>query len=107
MQDELVAGCKKYDNFDYEPYRDKIIKVIVDKKTDYYMFDQFVDNFYKKINVTDIKVIEDFSDLKAENVKNEIIYNRFFFPASSNVALCSRCGAFIWTGKVCHGIAFS
>ena len=64
---------EKYDNFDYEPYRDKIIKVIVDKKTDYYMFDQFVDNFYKKINVTDIKVIEDFSDLDAATVADDIV----------------------------------
>lgn len=64
---------EKYDNFDYEPYKDKIIKVIVDKKTDYYMFDQFVDNFYKKINVTDIKVIEDFSDLDAATVADDIV----------------------------------
>ena len=64
---------EKYDNFDYTPYQDKIIKIIVDKKTDYYMFDQFVDNFYKKINVTDIKVIEDFSDLDASTVQDDII----------------------------------
>ncbi len=62
-----------YSNFDYKPYEDKIIKVIVDKKTDYYMFDQFVDNFYKKVNVTDIKVIEDFSDLDASTVHDDIV----------------------------------
>ena len=37
------------------------------------MFDQFVDNFYKKVNVTDIKVIEDFSDLDASTVHDDIV----------------------------------
>lgn len=63
----------KYNNFDFNKYKDKIVKVIVEKKTDYYMFDQFVDNFYKKVNVHDLKIIEDYSDLDAQSVADDIV----------------------------------
>jgi hypothetical protein len=61
-----------YKNFDYEKYRDKYIKLIVEKKKDYYLFDKFVDGFYKETNVHDIKIIEDYSDLDASTVADDI-----------------------------------
>ena len=39
------------------------------------MFDRFVDKVLTESQAHDVKIIEDFSDLKAENVKNEIIEN--------------------------------
>ena len=60
-----------YTNFDYTPYEDKYIKLIVEKKKDYFLFDKFLDGFYKT-NVNDIKVIEDFSDLDASTVADDI-----------------------------------
>ena len=38
-------------------------------------FDRFVDKVLTESQAHDVKIIEDFSDLKAENVKNEIIEN--------------------------------
>ena len=61
-----------YKDFDYEKYEDKFIKLIVEKKKDYYLFDKFVDGFYKKTKVHDIKIIEDYSDLDASTVADDI-----------------------------------
>ena len=61
-----------YKEFDYSEYKDTFIKVIVEKKTDYYMFDRFLDGFYKMTNVHDLKVIEDYSDLDANSVDDDI-----------------------------------
>ena len=62
----------EYKNFDYEKYRDKYLKIIVEKKKDYYLFDKFIDGFYKETNVHDIKIIEDYSDLDASTVADDI-----------------------------------
>ena len=61
-----------YKDFDYSKYEDKFIKLIVEKKKDYYLFDKFIDGFYKKTNVHDIKIIEDYSDLDASTVADDI-----------------------------------
>jgi len=61
-----------YSEFDYSEYRDSYIKVIVEKKKDYYMFDRFLDGFYKMTNIHDLKVIEDYSDLDASSVEDDI-----------------------------------
>ena len=61
-----------YKDFDYSKYEDKFIKLIVEKKKDYYLFDKFVDGFYKKTKVHDIKIIEDYSDLDASTVADDI-----------------------------------
>ena len=55
--------------------KDKYVKLIVVNKKDLYMFDKFVDQVLTESKAHDVKIIEDFSDLKAENVKNEIIEN--------------------------------
>ena len=55
--------------------KDKYVKLIVVNKKDLYMFDKFVDKVLTESKAHDVKIIEDFSDLKAENVKNEIIEN--------------------------------
>ena len=55
--------------------KDKYVKLVVVNKKDLYMFDRFVDKVLTESQAHDVKIIEDFSDLKAENVKNEIIEN--------------------------------
>ena len=61
-----------YKNFEYDKYKNKYIKLIVEKKKDYYLFDKFVDGFYKETKVHDIKIIEDYSDLDASTVADDI-----------------------------------
>ena len=58
-----------------EDLKDKIVKLIVVNKKDLYEFDRFVDKVLTESMAHDVKIIEDFSDLKAENVKDEIIEN--------------------------------
>ena len=61
-----------YSNYDYSQCKDKFVKLIVDKKKDYYLFDKFIDDMYKKTNVYDLKIIEDYSDLDASTVADDI-----------------------------------
>ena len=42
-----------------------------EKKKDYFLFDKFLDSFYK-VDINDIKVIEDYSDLDASTVADDI-----------------------------------
>jgi DNA repair exonuclease SbcCD nuclease subunit len=62
-----------YSNYDYSQCKDKFVKLIVDKKKDYYLFDKFIDDMYKKTNVYDLKIIEDYSDLDASTVADDIV----------------------------------
>ena len=62
-----------YANFDYDTCNHKYIKLIVEKKTDYFMFDKFVDNIYQNAKPYDLKIIEDYSDLDATSVADDIV----------------------------------
>ena len=62
-----------YTEFDYSICNNKYIKLIVEKKTDYFMFDKFVDNIYQKATPYDLKIIEDYSDLDATTVADDIV----------------------------------
>ena len=64
---------KEYSNFDFTQCDNKYIKLIVEKKTDYFMFDKFVDDIYKKSKLYDLKIIEDYSDLDASSVSDDIV----------------------------------
>tara|TARA_Y100000592_G_scaffold95818_1_gene163114 strand:- start:842 stop:1888 length:1047 start_codon:yes stop_codon:yes gene_type:complete len=61
-----------YKEFNYSNYDSKYVKLIVEKKKDYYLFDKFVDGFYKNVKVHDLKIIEDYSDLDASTVADDI-----------------------------------
>ena len=63
----------EYSNFDFTQCDNKYIKLIVEKKTDYFMFDKFVDDIYKKSKLYDLKIIEDYSDLDASSVSDDIV----------------------------------
>jgi hypothetical protein len=64
-----------YNNYDFSDCDNKYIKLIVEKKSDYYMFDKFVDDIYKKSKLYDLKIIEDYSDLDASSVDDDIVEN--------------------------------
>ena len=63
-----------YSNHDVEQYRDKYVKLIVVNKKDLYAFDKFVDRLLTA-DAYEVKIIEDFSELDANNVSDDIVEN--------------------------------
>ena len=61
-----------YENHDVAQYSNKFIKVIIVNKKDLYQFDRFMERLMKA-NCHDVKVIEDFSDLSADTVSDDIV----------------------------------
>jgi len=47
----------------FEEYKNTFIKLIVEKKSDYFKFEKFVDNLYQ-VGIHDLKIIENFVDKK-------------------------------------------
>ena len=62
-----------YLGMDLSHFEGKFIKVFVEHRNDYYAFDKFMDRLYKEISVTDLKVVEDFSDLSADLVHDDVV----------------------------------
>ena len=56
---KIVYEDTPYQTFDTRPYENKIVKVIVRKKTDTKKFEKFIDNLYQA-NVAELKVVENF-----------------------------------------------
>ena len=56
---------------DVESLKDKAVKLVVEKKTDLYKFDRFVDSV-KLANVYDLNIIENFDDLKSVDIDSSI-----------------------------------
>jgi hypothetical protein len=65
---------ENYHEHDTSKYRDKYVKLIVVNKKDLYQFDQFLDKLYAA-DAFDIKIVEDFSDLDANTVSDDIAQN--------------------------------
>ena len=63
-----------YYDHDFEKYKDKYVKLIVVNKKDLYQFDVFVDKLLKA-DAYEVKIIEDFSELDASNVSDDIVEN--------------------------------
>ena len=59
---------------DFSKYKDKYVKLIVVNKKDLYQFDLFVDRLLMA-DAYDVKIIEDFSELDANNVSDDIVKN--------------------------------
>jgi hypothetical protein len=61
-----------YDKYkDLSSFKDKFVKVIVDKKTNPFMFDKFIDKL-SDINTHELKIAENFSEFLGENVVTSI-----------------------------------
>ena len=55
-------------------YKEKYVKLIVINKKDLYKYDQFVDRLLKA-DCHEVKIVEDFSDLDASTVSDDIVEN--------------------------------
>jgi len=62
------------DKYDMSSFKDKYVKLIVVNKKDLYGFDKFVDRLLAA-DAHDVKIIEDFSELDATNVSDDIVEN--------------------------------
>ena len=63
-----------YKDYNFKNCRDKYVKLIVVNKKDLFQFDQFVDKLLKA-DSHDVKIIEDYSDLGANTVSDDIVEN--------------------------------
>jgi DNA repair exonuclease SbcCD nuclease subunit len=59
---------------DFTKYKEKYVKLIVVNKKDMFQFDNFVDKLLKA-DAFEVKIVEDFSELDAENVSDDIVQN--------------------------------
>jgi len=64
-----------YDKFDVSKLKEKFVKIIVVNKKDFYKFDRFIDRVLTESGAHEIKIVEDFSELDAANVDDEIVNN--------------------------------
>ena len=65
---------ENYDTHDVNQYRNKYIKLVVVNKNDLYKFDKFTDKLFKA-DCHEVKIIEDFTDLDANTVSDDIVEN--------------------------------
>ena len=65
---------KDYSKENVEQYKEHYVKLIVVNKKDLYKFDLFVDRLLKT-DAYEVKIIEDFSELDASNVSDDIVEN--------------------------------
>ena len=63
-----------YSKHDVSKYKDHYVKLIVVNKKDLYGFDKFTDRLLAA-DAYEVKIIEDFSELDANNVSDEIVEN--------------------------------
>ena len=63
-----------YNNHVVEDYKNKYVKLIVVNKNDLYKFDKFTDRLLKA-DSHEVKIIEDFSDLDANTISDDIVEN--------------------------------
>ena len=64
-----------YDKFNISSLSEKFVKIIVVNKKDFYKFDRFIDRVLSESGAHEVKIVEDFSELDAENVDDAIIEN--------------------------------
>ena len=62
-----------YDNFDISPYHNKFVKLVVVNKKNNEMFDRLLEKLYHKITVHELKILEDYSDLNANLVSDDVV----------------------------------
>ena len=67
-------GIHFNDEYDFNQYKDKYVKLVVVNKKDLFQFDRFVDKLLQA-DCHEVKIIEDFSDLDATNVSDDIVEN--------------------------------
>ena len=63
-----------YDGHDVDQYKSKYVKLVVVNKNDLYKFDKFTDKLIKA-DCHEVKIIEEFTDLDANTVSDDIVEN--------------------------------
>jgi len=69
--DSDFEGRNAIEHFDFGSVVGGVVKLIVTKKTDYKLFDHFVDKLYLN-NLLDLKIVEDFSEFEDEALGEDI-----------------------------------
>ena len=69
-----TIGLHFDDQYDFKQHKDKYVKLVVVNKKDLYQFDMFVDKLLQA-DCHEVKIVEDFSDLDATNVSDDIVEN--------------------------------
>jgi Golgi nucleoside diphosphatase len=64
--DDGQQDFEHWKNYNYNELKDTFVKVIVVNKQNPYLFDNVIDNLYKA-SVSDISIVEDFTDTVIEN----------------------------------------
>ena len=74
MFEKIIYDDKQNDylTYDIEPYHKKHVKLFVSNKTNDDMYNMFIDRLYNKINLHELNIIEDNSDLNA-SVRDDIL----------------------------------
>ena len=62
------------DTYDFQKYKDKYVKLVVINKKDLFQFDRFTDKLLT-VGCYDVKIVEDFSEMDASNVSDDIVEN--------------------------------
>ena len=62
------------DAYDFQKYKDKYVKLVVINKKDLFQFDRFTDKLLT-VGCHDVKIVEDFSEMDASNVSDDIVEN--------------------------------
>jgi hypothetical protein len=71
---ENIEWLSSHHDEDVSVYKDKYVKLIVVNKKDLYQFDKFTDRLLQA-DAFEVKIIEDFSELDADNVSDDIVNN--------------------------------
>lgn len=61
----------EYSSFDFSIFKDKYVKIIVEKKTDHYLFDHFVESVLKS-GIHDLKIAETFEEFTADKINTTV-----------------------------------
>jgi hypothetical protein len=68
-------SVKDFSDFNVLTLKDKYVRIVVVNKKDIYQFDRFVDKVLSESGAHEVKIVEDFSELDASNVSDEIVEN--------------------------------
>lgn len=62
-----------YNDFDHSIFEDKFVKIVVEKKTDPYLFDKFIDKIQKQ-DIHDLKIVETFDEIMTDALGEDIVF---------------------------------
>ena len=70
IYDDKARDYGNLDDFNINDYQDHFVKLIVLNKTKEFVFDRLIERLYTEINVHDLTIVEDYSDIKASVSEN-------------------------------------